>query len=118
MSDKKKYNQYAFYDSANGMSYGGRFINPYGKAKKVEWEDLADSKGMLRYIRIFCVVIAVACVAAAVSYYQQLGGIEGILAAEMKATEGIEEYAVCLAGMITCPILSIVGLYFAFKKRK
>lgn len=119
MGEKKKAGGFTSFDSASGLQqFGRKFVNPYGKAKDIEWQDPAEEKGMFRYIRVFCIAIAVICVSSAVSYYRELGGIEGIMSAEMMETHGKREFIACLGGMVLYPILSIVCLYFAFRRRK
>lgn len=118
MSENKRLGGLNTFDSMQGMQFNRKFVNPGGRADEIEWEDPAEKKGMSRYIRVCCIVAAVICTVCAISFFQELGGVAGILAMEMAAAYGMSEYVAILVGMIFCSMLGSLCLIVAFKKRR
>lgn len=91
----------------------------YRNVEDGEWKDssVTEVKGTFKwYLLILAVIFAVSTVVN----YNYLGGIEGILTSEMLGygKESIESYIAALGSMIVMPILAVVCLVLAFKKKK
>lgn len=91
----------------------------YKNIEDGEWKDpsVTEVKGTFKwYLLILAVIFAVSTIVN----YNYLGGIEGILTSEMLGygKESIESYIAALGSMIVMPVLAVVCLVLAFKKKK
>ena len=89
------------------------------KVEDGEWKDssVTEVKGSFKW---YLLILAVIFIVSTVVNYNYLGGIEGILTSEMLGygKESIESYIAALGSMIVMPVLAVVCLVLAFKKKK
>lgn len=77
-----------------------------------------DNGGYKVYTRVFFFALAVLFVGLTVINYNYLGGIEGIIAEEMLTIKKFEEYWTSLGCLVVFPVMAVVCLVMAFKRKK
>ena len=110
--DKNTWNMY----ERVGMHRGSML---YRNVEDGEWKDssVTEVKGTFKW---YLLVIAALFIVGTVANYNYLGGIEGIMSAEMLGygKESLASYIAGLGSLIVMPILAVVCLVLAFKKKK
>lgn len=99
-----------------GMHSGSLY---YRNTEGGEWKNpsVTEVKGTFKW---YLLVLALIFAVSTVKNYIYLGGIEGILTSEMLGygKESIESYIATLGSMIVMPMLTVLCLVLAFKKKR